>query len=113
MRRLSKLFVTLCTLGTAAFVMLSANPAFAQALDPVRADRDKWLGLGAALAIGLSALGGAIGQGRASGAALEGIARNPQASGKIFVPMIVGLALIESLVIYGLLIAFQLSGKIG
>ena len=46
-------------------------------------------------------------------AALEGIARNPQASGKIFVPMIVGLALIESLVIYGLLIAFQLSGKIG
>jgi F0F1-type ATP synthase membrane subunit c/vacuolar-type H+-ATPase subunit K len=35
------------------------------------------------------------------------------ASGKIFVPMIVGLALIESLVIYGLLIAFQLFGKIG
>ena len=60
-----------------------------------------------------SALGGALGQGRAAGSALEGIARNPQASGKIFVPMIVGLALIESLVIYGLLIAFQLFGKIG
>ncbi|HEY8925014.1 MAG TPA: ATP synthase F0 subunit C [Polyangia bacterium] len=58
-------------------------------------------------------MGGALGQGRAAGAALEGIARNPQASGKIFVPMIVGLALIESLVIYGLLIAFQLFGKIG
>ena len=89
------------------------SPAFAQAMDVARVDRDKWLGIAAALAIGLSALGGAIGQGRAAGSALEGIARNPQASGKIFVPMIVGLALIESLVIYGLLIAFQLFGKIG
>ncbi|HEY4186937.1 MAG TPA: ATP synthase F0 subunit C [Polyangia bacterium] len=113
MRRTSKLFLSVVTFGMAAVVMLAASPAFAQAMDPVRADRDKWLGLAAALAIGLSALGGALGQGRAAGSALEGIARNPQASGKIFVPMIVGLALIESLVIYGLLIAFQLFGKIG
>lgn len=63
-------------------------------------------GLGAALAIGLAAFGGALGQGRAATAALEGIARNPTASGKILVPMIIGLALIESLVIYALLIAF-------
>ncbi len=113
MRRISKSFVSLFALGVAAAVVLTASPAFAQTIDAVRADRDKWLGLAAALAIGLSALGGAIGQGRAAGSALEGIARNPQASGKIFVPMIVGLALIESLVIYGLLIAFQLFGKIG
>jgi F-type H+-transporting ATPase subunit c len=113
MRRISKLFASFIAFGTAAAVMLAASPAFAQAADAARADRDKWLGLAAALAIGLSALGGAIGQGRAAGSALEGIARNPQASGKIFVPMIVGLALIESLVIYGLLIAFQLYGKIG
>ena len=113
MRRISKSFMSLFALGVAAAVTLTASPAFAQAMDPARADRDKWLGLAAALAIGLSALGGAIGQGRAAGSALEGIARNPQASGKIFVPMIVGLALIESLVIYGLLIAFQLFGKIG
>ena len=113
MRRISKSFASLCALGGAAAVVLTASPAFAQAMDTARADRDKWLGLAAALAIGLSALGGAIGQGRAAGSALEGIARNPQASGKIFVPMIVGLALIESLVIYGLLIAFQLFGKIG
>jgi F-type H+-transporting ATPase subunit c len=114
MRRISKSFVSLFALGVAAAVVLTTSPAFAQAADAVaRADRDKWLGLAAALAIGLSALGGAIGQGRAAGSALEGIARNPQASGKIFVPMIVGLALIESLVIYGLLIAFQLFGKIG
>jgi len=113
MRRISKSFASLFALGVAAALVLTASPAFAQSMDAARADRDKWLGLAAALAIGLSALGGAIGQGRAAGSALEGIARNPQASGKIFVPMIVGLALIESLVIYGLLIAFQLFGKIG
>ena len=114
MRRTSKLFTAVVTFGMAAFTMLVSQPAFAQAADAAaRFDRDKWLGIAAALAIGLSALGGAIGQGRAAGSALEGIARNPQASGKIFVPMIVGLALIESLVIYGLLIAFQLFGKIG
>ena len=113
MRRISKSFASLFALGVPAALVLTASPAFAQSMDAARADRDKWLGLAAALAIGLSALGGAIGQGRAAGSALEGIARNPQASGKIFVPMIVGLALIESLVIYGLLIAFQLFGKIG
>jgi F-type H+-transporting ATPase subunit c len=113
MRRISKPFASFFALGTTAAILLVASPAFAQGIDAARADRDKWLGLAAALAIGLSALGGAIGQGRAAGSALEGIARNPQASGKIFVPMIVGLALIESLVIYGLLIAFQLFGKIG
>jgi F-type H+-transporting ATPase subunit c len=113
MRRTSKLFVALVTFGAAAVTLLSSSLAVAQGADPAIADRDKWLGLGAALAIGLSALGGGIGQGHAAGSALEGIARNPQASGKIFVPMIVALALIESLVIYGLLIAFQLFGKIG
>ncbi|KAK3606947.1 hypothetical protein CHS0354_018543 [Potamilus streckersoni] len=55
------------------------------------------LAMGAAFAIGAAAVGGALGQGKAAAAALEGIARNPGASGKIFVPMIIGLALIESL----------------
>jgi F-type H+-transporting ATPase subunit c len=113
MRRMSKLFASVATFGTAVAVFLSTNPAFAQSAEAVRADRDKWLGLGAALAIGLAALGGGIGQGRAAGSAVEGISRNPQASGKIFTPMILGLALIESLVIYGLVIAFLLYGKIG
>jgi F-type H+-transporting ATPase subunit c len=69
-----------------------------------------YAGLAAAFAIGVAALGGALGQGRAVTAALEGIARNPAAQGKIFIPMILGLALIESLVIYALVIAFKLSG---
>lgn len=68
--------------------------------------------IGAGLAIGLAALGGALGQGRAAGSALDGIARNPQASGKIFVPMIIGLALMESLVLLAFVVANGMSGKI-
>ena len=64
------------------------------------------------MAIGIAALGGGIGQGLAMRGALEGIARNPNATDKIFTPMIIGLALIESLVIYALVIAFMLQGKI-
>lgn len=71
------------------------------------------LALGAALAIGFAAAGGGIGQGKVGAAALEGIARNPGSADKIFTPMIIGLALIESLVIYALLIAFMLLNKIG
>ena len=54
----------------------------------------------------VAAFGGAIGQSRAAAAALEGIARNPGASNRLFTPMILALALIESLVIYALVIAF-------
>jgi F-type H+-transporting ATPase subunit c len=64
--------------------------------------------LAAGLAIGIAAFGCGMGQGRAAAAALEGIARNPNASGKILVPLILGLALIESLCIYALVIAFQI-----
>jgi F-type H+-transporting ATPase subunit c len=52
-----------------------------------------------------------MGQGRATAAAVEGIARNPGARDKLFTPMILGLVLIESLVIYALVIAFMLVGK--
>lgn len=67
---------------------------------------DAYASIGAALAIGLAAFGGSLGQGKTAAAALEGIARNPSAQGKIFVPMIIGLALIESLVLYAFVIAF-------
>ena len=62
--------------------------------------------LGGALGIGLAAFGGALGQGKTAAAALEGIARNPAADGKIRTPMIICLALIESLVLYAFVIAF-------
>ena len=89
-------------------LLFVSNPAFAG-----EGGSDMgFVGLGAGLAIGLAAFGGGMGQGRAAAAALEGIARNPQASGKLFTPMIIALALIESLVIYALVIGFQLQGKI-
>ena len=67
--------------------------------------------IAAGLAIGIAAFGGSLGQGRAATAALEGIARNPGASDKIFTPMILALALIESLVIYAFIVALILQGK--
>ena len=70
------------------------------------------LALGAGIGIGIAAGIAAIGQGLATAAALTGIARNPSASSKILTPMIIGLALIESLVIYALLIAFLLQGRL-
>jgi F-type H+-transporting ATPase subunit c len=68
----------------------------------------QWATIGAGVAIGLAALGGALGQGRAGAAALEGISRNPGAASKIQTPMILALALIESLVLFALLIAYLL-----
>lgn len=70
-----------------------------------------WIGLATGLGLGLAAFGGAIGQGRVGAAAMEGLARNPQAAKAMNTPMILALALIESLVIYSLVISFFLIGK--
>jgi F-type H+-transporting ATPase subunit c len=67
--------------------------------------------LGAALAMGLAVLGGALGQGRTAAAALEGISRNPGAASRIQIPMILGLALIESLVLVAFALAYILQSK--
>jgi F-type H+-transporting ATPase subunit c len=99
---LASMFTTLAVAST-AFAQDGSN----------NYDANMAIAMAAGLGIGIAAFGGALGQGRAAAAALEGIARNPNASGKIFVPMILGLALIESLVIYALIISFQLLGKIG
>ena len=103
---------TLAGLGAALFTMLVAASAFAQEAAGATAfnDRDKWIAAASALGVGIAAFGGALGQGRAAAAALEGIARNPGASDKLFTPMIIGLALIESLVLIAFVIAFWLRG---
>jgi F-type H+-transporting ATPase subunit c len=91
---------------------LIAGSAFAQDVGSNEYDM-KALGLlGAGFGMGIAAFGGALGQGKAAAAALEGIARNPSASDKLFTPMILGLALIESLVIYSLVISFMILGKV-
>ena len=71
----------------------------------------RWGLVSAAFVLGIAAAAGAIGQAKAIAAACEGIARNPSAAGAIRLAMIIGLALIESLVIYALVIAFILQTK--
>jgi F-type H+-transporting ATPase subunit c len=68
--------------------------------------------LGAGIAIGLAAFGAASGQGKAAASALEGIARNPSASGSMFLPLILSLVFMEALGILAFLIAFFLNGNI-
>ena len=102
----SALLVTFYTL--AAFAQEAAAAPGSNSFDA-----QMMAALGAGIAIGVGALGGALAQGRVAAAALEGIARNPGADAKIRTPMILGLALIESLVLYALLIAYFLQGKVG
>jgi len=90
------------------FITLMSVPAFAQ---DGSGGNMGYIAMGAAIAIAVAALGGALGQGKIGGSAVEGIARNPKASKEMFVPMILGLVLIESLVIYAFVIAFMLVGK--
>ncbi len=64
--------------------------------------------LAKALAIGMGSLGPAISIGLIGNAAMHGIGRNPEAAGKIFVPMLLGMAFAEAIAIYALIIAFTL-----
>ena len=70
------------------------------------------LALTVPLALGLAAMASAFGLGRAVSAAMDAIARQPEAGGQIQTAMIIGCALIEALTIYVLVIAFVLQGKI-
>lgn len=97
--------LVLTTLTTLMFVAMAA---VAFAADGADASGFGLAAAGIALGIGLAATGGACGQGAAIKAACEGIARNPDASGKISQSLILGLAFIESLVIYALLVALIL-----
>lgn len=83
-------------------VMFFASPVFAA--------EEAGAGLvavGAGLGLGLAGLGAGLGQGRAVAAAMESIGRNPNAADRVFTPMIVGLAFMEALAIYGLVVALM------
>ncbi len=64
----------------------------------------------AALSIAIAAFGGALSQSKVMSSALESIGRNPGAAGQMFVPWILGVAFIESLVVFALLVAGKVSG---
>ena len=70
------------------------------------------IAIAAAIAIAVATIGPALGQGRTAAAAMEGIARQPEAAKDIRSTLIIAMALMEALTIYGLLIAFMLVAKI-
>jgi len=97
----------------ALVAVLVANPALAETAE---AGGGAWsrglIALAAGLGLGLAAFGAALGQGRATAAAMESIGRNPNSADRVFTPLIVGLALMEALALYALVIAFFLQGKV-
>jgi F-type H+-transporting ATPase subunit c len=86
------------------------TPVFAQEPAAAAAGSElvKWSVITAGFALGLAAAFGALAQAKGLAAAAEGIARNPSAAGEIRGVLILGLVLIESLVIYVLLISLIL-----
>ena len=90
-------------------ILLAAMPVFAQAGAVPAAAEDHSVGLkaiAAGIGFAIAVFGGALGQSRIGAAACEGAARNPGAAAKIQTMMILGLALIESLVLFALVIVF-------
>ncbi|HYB12453.1 MAG TPA: ATP synthase F0 subunit C [Myxococcota bacterium] len=104
MRKFAKL-----ALWTLAVALL---PLTASAADGTGSGGSLGLALGAGLAIGLAGFGCGIGQGLTAGNTTAGIARNPGAAGSMFVNYILGMVLIESIAIYGLVIALLLVFRI-
>ena len=100
-------------MAVVAFVaaMLACSPAFAETAGGGDITRGL-VAIAAGVAIGIAAVGAGLGQGRAVAAAMESIGRNPNAADRIQTPMIIGIAFMEALVIYALVIAFFLQGKI-
>jgi F-type H+-transporting ATPase subunit c len=101
--------IALFLLSAAAIVMVAAMPVFAQPGAANEAAASSVAGLktiGACVGFAIAVVGGAIGQSKIGAAACEGAARNPGAAGRIQTMMILGLALIESLVLFALLIVF-------
>jgi F-type H+-transporting ATPase subunit c len=88
-------------------ILMTAMTAFAQTGAP---DNDssvhKYRALAAGIGFAIAVFGGALGQSRIGASAVEGAARNPGAAGRIQTMMILGLALIESLVLFALLVVF-------
>jgi F-type H+-transporting ATPase subunit c len=103
MRKLNLLFFALVS------VLMSGMTVFAQAPAAAEHAVDSSVGLkaiAAGVGFAIAVFGGALGQSRIGAAACEGAARNPGAASKIQTMMILGLALIESLVLFALLVVF-------
>jgi F-type H+-transporting ATPase subunit c len=87
-------------------VLMTAMPVLAQTTGTAPASQPPLINITGALAVGIAAAGGALGDGRAIAGACEGTARNPGAGGRIFTMMLLGCVLIETLVLFTFLLAF-------
>ena len=111
------MFRRLLTMAGAVAVMVLGSPLLAMAQEGAAGGgagglRAGLIAVGAGLAIGIAALGCGMGQGRLASSAMESLGRNPNSEPQIRTWMIVGLAFVESLSLYALLIAYILQGKI-
>ncbi len=70
------------------------------------------IAISAGVAVAIAAFGAALGQGRVGASAMESIGRNPNAADRLFLPLVLTLALLEALALYGFVIAIILTGKI-
>lgn len=95
-----------------AALMLLIPSGFAFAAEEGGGNAGGLIAIGAGVAIAGAAFGAALAQGRAVAAAMESIGRNPNAADRIQTPMIIGIAFMEALAIYALVIAFFLQGKV-
>ena len=112
---MKKKTVRLSMVLLAGMLTLMVVPAVAMAAEGAGGSnsmRDFALAIGAGLGMGVAAVGCGLALGKATAAAMEGISRNPGASDKMFVPLIIGLALIEALVLYTWVVALFLQAKI-
>lgn len=69
------------------------------------------IAIAVAFGLGLAAAVGTYAQSRATAAAMDAIGRNPDSAATLFVPLIIGLSFMESLVLYMLVVSFILQGK--
>ena len=76
------------------------------------ADSRGMIAIGAGIAAGLSVIGAGLGIGRIGGQAVEGMARQPEAAGRIQTAALIFAALIEGVALFGAVIAFQIQGKL-
>jgi F-type H+-transporting ATPase subunit c len=109
MSKLFSLVVALVLTLLSSGVAMAAADAAAGATD---SSARVAIAFSAGLAVAIAAFGAALGQGRVGAAAMESIGRNPNASDRLFLPLVLSLALLEALALYGFVIAILLQGKI-
>jgi F-type H+-transporting ATPase subunit c len=110
-KEMKKLFAAL---GALSASLLTAGAVLAAEAAAAGADSQAQvaIAISAGVAVAIAAFGAALGQGRVGAAAMESIGRNPNAADRLFLPLVLTLALLEALALYGFVIAILLQGKI-